>query len=347
MSDFSQLLIVWQKQHGRHDLPWQNTTDPYRVWLSEIMLQQTQVRTVLPYYERFLARFPTLANLAAAETEQVMALWSGLGYYARARHLHLCAQRVMREHCGSFPSDPTEIEKLPGIGRSTANAIAVFCFGARAPILDGNVRRVLCRCFGIEGFPSSAAITSSLWQLADSLLPDRDVSTYIQAQMDLGAAICTRRTPKCDKCPLATLCVARRDGRCTELPWPRPRRTLSKREAVVLILFDGKQVLLELRQSSGIWGGLLSLPEVADCVEAETVARRLGLATLGFEELEPLEHSFTHFHLAIRPLLAVVQSRPSIDAANGWRWLTQDELPSAALPSPIRKLLEKVFAGLQ
>ena len=203
--DFAARLIAWHADHGRHDLPWQNTHDPYRIWLSEIMLQQTQVDTVVPYYRRFLARCPDIATLAAADSGTVMALWSGLGYYARARNLHACAQRLVADHGGAFPATAEAIATLPGIGRSTAAAIAAFAFGERTAILDGNVKRVLCRAFGIDGFPGQAAVERKLWALAEALLPHADVATYIQAQMDLGATLCTRGTPHCTRCPLATV----------------------------------------------------------------------------------------------------------------------------------------------
>ena len=254
VSDFASRLIRWHKRHGRHDLPWQNTTDPYRVWLSEIMLQQTQVATVIPYYRRFLERFPQLADLAAAPVDEVMALWSGLGYYARARNLHAAARAVIAEHGGVFPRDPAAIAQLPGIGRSTANSIATFCFGAHAPILDGNVKRVLCRAFGIEGFPGSGAVEKRLWALAEELMPARQGAIYNQAQMDLGATLCTRSRPRCEDCPLAGLCVARSTGRTTELPEAKPRRAIPQRHATLLVLLDGKRVLLETRPPSGIWG---------------------------------------------------------------------------------------------
>lgn len=195
MSEFATRLTAWQREHGRHDLPWQGGTDPYRIWLSEIMLQQTQVETVIPYYQRFLARFPDVAALAAAPVEDVMTLWSGLGYYARARNLHRAAQRIMSDHGGRFPTTAAEISTLPGVGRSTAAAIAAFAFGERGAILDGNVKRVLSRIFGVDGFPGEKAVENRLWTLAESLLPERDIGRYIQAQMDLGATLCTRARP--------------------------------------------------------------------------------------------------------------------------------------------------------
>jgi A/G-specific adenine glycosylase len=342
--DFSRRLVRWQKAHGRHDLPWQQTTDPYRVWLSEIMLQQTQVATVVPYYLRFLAALPTLAALAAAPAETVMGLWSGLGYYARARNLQACACAIMETHAGRFPQDPAAIAALPGIGRSTANAIADFCFGAREPILDGNVKRVLCRCFGISGFPGVPAVEKQLWQLAAELLPAKDVGSYIQAQMDLGATICTRSKPRCTECPLAGQCVALREGCVDELPQAKPRRALPERETTVLMLRHGDNVLMEARPPQGIWGGLLSLPELPAGTAAQAYAETLGCRVLAVAELPPLVHTFTHFRLTLKPLLAEVEPLP-LAAEAGRRWLAPAEMKSAPLPAPIRTLLNALPAS--
>ena len=341
-SYFAQRLIAWQRHHGRHDLPWQGTRDPYRVWLSEIMLQQTQVAAVIPYYQRFLDRFPDIASLAAAPADDVMARWSGLGYYARARNLHQCAQALVREHGGVFPREAAAIAALPGIGRSTANAIAVFCFGARLAILDGNVKRLLCRHAGIAGWPGAPAVESQLWQHAESLLPQTRADIHIQAQMDLGATVCTRTRPRCDVCPVAIDCVARRDGRTAELPTPKPRQTLPERAATVLILVHDGRVLLEVRPPSGIWGGLWSLPEVAPDAHAE--AARLGCRIVASRPLAPVAHAFTHFRLTLRPLLC--QAEPLASAAEPThRWVRLGELESAPLPAPIRKLLEAALSG--
>jgi A/G-specific adenine glycosylase len=341
LSDFAARLIRWHKAHGRHDLPWQRTMDPYRVWLSEIMLQQTQVATVIPYYLRFLEALPTLGDLAAAADETIMGLWSGLGYYARARNLHACAKTIVGTHAGSFPRDPAQIAALPGIGRSTANAIADFCFAATEPILDGNVKRVLCRCFGIEGFPGTPAVEKRLWQLAAELLPGAEVGTYIQAQMDLGATLCTRSKPRCTECPLAAQCVALRDGRAEELPQAKPRRTLPERETTYLVLRDGERVLLEQRPSQGIWGGLLSLPELPEGADPTRHAEGLGCGALSLAELPPLVHVFTHFRLTLKPLL--IEAKPLPHAAEAeMRWLPLAEIESAALPTPIRKILQRL-----
>ncbi|MBI3523138.1 MAG: A/G-specific adenine glycosylase [Betaproteobacteria bacterium] len=351
MSDdkaFSGKLTAWHRRHGRHDLPWQGTNDPYRIWLSEIMLQQTQVAAVIPYYRRFLEHYPTLTELAAAPVEEVMGLWSGLGYYARARNLHRCAQVVMDRHAGAFPQNPDVIAQLPGIGRSTANAIAAFCFGARAAILDGNVKRVLCRTHGIEGYPGVPAVEKILWSLAESLLPRRDSATYIQALMDLGATVCTRGKPRClaeeKNCPVVDQCVARKQGRIAELPVARPRKILPQRETRVLLLLDGDKVLLERRPPSGIWGGLLSLPELP--VGADPLAyaaRTLGCEVTRFMTLPPLHHSFTHFHLTLLPLSGAAKLLPHTAEAAGHCWLGSVEIGAAALPAPIRKILSAAF----
>ena len=337
----SSLLVDWQRSHGRHALPWQNTRDPYRVWLSEIMLQQTQVATVIPYYRRFLARFPDIAALAAAPADAVMVRWSGLGYYARARNLHKCAQTVLHQHGGRFPRAAEAIAALPGIGRSTANAIAVFCFGARLPILDGTVKRLLGRYLGIAGWPGAAAVESQLWRRAEALLPATRTAAYIQAQMDLGATVCTRTRPRCEVCPVASDCVAHREGRVAELPTPKPRKTLPERATTVLILVHADRVLLAVRPPAGIWGGLWSLPEAAGDAGAD--ATPLGCRIVSAVPLPPVRHVFTHFRLMLRPLLCRVE--PLVAAAEpGHRWVKLTELDAAPLPAPIRRLLATVSA---
>jgi A/G-specific adenine glycosylase len=339
---FSARLIRWHKRHGRHDLPWQNTTDPYRVWLSEIMLQQTQVATVIPYFQRFLERFPQLADLAAAPVEDVMGLWSGLGYYARARNLHKAARTVMDAHGGRFPEDPQTIAELPGIGRSTANSIATFCFGAHEPILDGNVKRVLCRAYGIEGFPGSGAVERRLWTLAAELMPVRHGATYNQAQMDLGASVCTRTKPRCEACPLADICVARAGGRTAQLPEAKPRKAIPQREATLLVMLDGKRVLLETRPPAGIWGGLLSLPELPAGEDAkEWGGRRFTCKVTAVSPAPTLDHAFSHFRLRITPLLLRV--KPGNAAMEpGLQWLDLGGTANAALPAPIRRILDRL-----
>ena len=344
---FSSRLIAWQAQQGRHDLPWQpqpgKPRDAYCIWLSEIMLQQTQVSTVIPYYARFLERFPDIEALAAAPLESVLELWAGLGYYARARNLHRCAQIVVGEHGGHFPQLAEQIAKLPGIGRSTAAAISAFAFGQRAAILDGNVKRVLARCFAIEGFPGTAKTEKELWALAESLLPITQIEAYTQGLMDLGATLCTRSKPFCSACPMHDLCLARQGGRQAELPAGKPRKAIPERQTRMLLLTDGRRVLLERRPPSGIWGGLLALPEIEPGA-AENFARRHGCRVLDTQALAPLRHSFTHFRLTIETLFCRVQATTRLAAEPGWEWLDLQALETAALPTPVRKLL-RLAAG--
>lgn len=337
---FSTRLIHWQRRSGRHELPWQRTRDAYRIWLSEIMLQQTQVATVIPYYQRFLERFPDVAALAAAPVEAVLEAWAGLGYYARARNLHRCAQTIVAGHGGRFPRDPEELAGLPGIGRSTAAAISAFAFGTRAAILDGNVKRVLARCFGIEGFPGNAKVEQAMWRLAESLLPSADIEAYTQGVMDLGATLCTRSRPGCGECPLQTVCVAFREERQAELPAAKPVKVLPERETQMLVLTDGPRVLLERRPPVGIWGGLLGLPELAPERAGELAARH-GFRLLETSELPALRHVFSHFRLTIRPWLCRVEAAGATAAEAGWEWLARDEAGAAALPAPIRRILQR------
>jgi A/G-specific adenine glycosylase len=341
--DFASRLIRWHKHHGRHDLPWQNTRDPYRVWLSEIMLQQTQVAAVIPYYARFLGCFPSLSSLAAAPVADVMALWSGLGYYARARNLHACARAVMSDHGGVFPHQPETLLQLPGIGRSTANSIATFCFGAQAPILDGNVKRVLCRAFAIEGFPGNGVVEKRLWKIAAELMPLHDGGIYNQAQMDLGSTVCTRSQPKCPVCPLKDSCLAHAAGRTAELPHAKPRQAVPERYTALLALLDGGQVLLETRPPVGIWGGLLSLPELPEGADpADFVRGTFGYDLVAVSPAPTFVHAFSHFRLHITPLICQVNVRPQA-RESGYQWIKLQEAGAAALPAPIRRILLECY----
>ena len=337
---FATRLIAWQRAHGRHDLPWQNTTDPYRIWLSEIMLQQTQVSAVVPYYQRFLAAFPDLPALAAAPLERVLELWSGLGYYSRARNLHRCAHAVMEEFGGAFPADVESLRRLPGIGRSTAAAIAAFAFGARAPILDGNVKRVLARHAGIEGFPGERKVEERLWGIAEGRLPAAQIEAYTQGLMDLGATVCTRTRPVCTACALAGDCVALATGWVGALPAPRPKRALPRRAATMLLLIRQEAVLLERRPPIGIWGGLWSLPELpADIGVEQYCATRFAARVGAGEPSAVIEHGFTHFHLTITPQPCVVLAWDARAEEPGLLWLPLMEAGAAALPAPIKKFL--------
>lgn len=345
---FSDAVVRWQKQHGRHALPWQNTRDAYRIWLSEIMLQQTQVAAVIPYYQRFLVRFPTIDSLAAATSEEVMAHWSGLGYYSRARNLHRCAQRIVAEYGGRFPAEPDLLVDLPGIGRSTAAAIAAFAYGTRAAILDGNVKRVFARVFGIEGFPGAKPVEDRMWQRAVALLPECDVEAYTQGLMDLGATVCTRSSPVCSSCPLASRCDAYATNRVHLLPERKPRKVVPERNTTMLVVADGAHVLLEQRPDSGIWGGLLSLPELAHQGEATNLLLHDAVAPFGdmesCERLQPFSHGFTHFKLHVSPYHVRLSRRLLRAGQDRYVWYRTDRLADAPLPAPVKKLLLVVFA---
>jgi len=343
--EFARRLIAWQRSHGRHDLPWQHSRDPYPIWVSEVMLQQTQVATVIPYFERFLARFPDVASLALAEEDAVLALWSGLGYYSRARNLHRAARLVVERHAGLFPRTAPELEMLPGIGRSTAAAVAVFSAGERRAILDGNVKRVLARCFGVSGYPGDGPVSKRLWQLAESLLPARGVAQYTQGLMDLGATVCLRNRPRCDRCPVAAQCFALKEGRVAELPSRRPRRQGPRRETVMLLLLRQGEILLEKRPPAGVWGGLWSLPEAAPGEDLEEVCRRrFGAEIVGSEELPALDHGFTHFRLRIHARRARALSAPRAVREPGTMWINVEDAMGAALPAPVRQLI-LAYAG--
>ncbi len=330
MTEFAQKLVQWQRRHGRHGLPWQGTRDPYRIWLSEVMLQQTQVAAVIPYYRRFLARFPDIGALATASEEQVLELWSGLGYYARGRNLLRAAREVAG--AGAFPVSVEGIRALPGVGPSTAAAIAAFAFGRRAAILDGNVKRVLARCFGVEG-------ERSQWALAEKLLPARGIERYTQALMDLGATVCTRAKPACERCPVAADCVARRDGRIAELPLPRKRKPLPLRRATWLVLVHKGAVLLERRPGSGIWGGLLVFPEGPPDRLKSYCRKNFSVEISKAKKMPVIEHGFTHFRLDIQPIRCSVRRKFPGKKETGRCWLDIADATGAALPAPVRALL--------
>ena len=352
---FSEAVIQWQKLHGRHHLPWQQSRDAYRVWLSEIMLQQTQVAAVIPYYQKFLRSFPDVESLANASSEQVMAHWSGLGYYTRARNLHACAKRVVQEYAGKFPSQPELLAELPGIGRSTAAAIAAFSYGAQAAILDGNVKRVFARVFGIEGYPGSKAVEQDLWLRAQALMPDQveAIQSYTQGLMDLGATLCTRSRPRCQDCPLQKNCVALATGRTADLPTRKPKKSIPVRQVRMLVLVDqDRQIFLERRPDVGIWGGLYSLPELNgdQGLSPEQVLDLIQQATGPYGELEAVQvldtfsHGFTHFKLEISACLCRLKSRAAMVAEDRYFWSPLDQCQAAPLPAPIKKLLGWVDA---
>ncbi len=379
MHSFSSRLIDWQREHGRNGLPWQRA-DAYRVWLSEIMLQQTQVVTVIPYYQRFVASFPDVARLAAASEEQVLAHWSGLGYYARGRNLHRAAQMIVASHGGEFPREFEQILALPGIGRSTAAAICALAYHERRAILDGNVRRVLARYCGITGWTSDKKVEALLWQHAEALLPppcsggvgegvgmlststpilafplkrgrnvsveniqpEDNVAIYTQALMDMGAMLCTRSKPKCTVCPVQGDCVAFHTGRVAELPTPRPRKAVPERSATFLLAMHGNDILLEKRAPQGLWGGLWCLPQLEEGdEELAEYAQRKGWEIAGQTALPGFTHVFTHFKLQITPLLLDLTDKPLQVQQAGSEWMKVEDALSAAIPTPVRRLLEQ------
>jgi A/G-specific adenine glycosylase len=337
---FAARLIAWQKREGRHDLPWQATRDPYAVWVSEIMLQQTQVATVTPYYRRFMARFPDVHTLAAATLDDVLVYWSGLGYYSRARNLHHAARTIVNDQGGRFPRDFESVRALAGIGRSTAAAICAFAFSARHAILDGNVKRVLARYFGIPGYPGDARVSEVLWRKAKRLLPARGIAAYTQGLMDLGAGVCTRRQPRCADCPVSRDCVARRRGLTAQLPAGKPKRATPSRKTVLLVLRRAGEILLERRPATGIWGGLWCFPEAAAGEDIDALcSRRFGAQVSALTPLPVLEHGFTHFRLSILPQPLRVTHLAPRAAEPGCIWLTVAEAQRAAVPAPVKRIL--------
>jgi len=341
-SSFSRRVLDWFERHGRKDLPWQRQPDPYRVWVSEIMLQQTQVTTVIPYFEAFMARFPDLLTLADAELDEVLALWAGLGYYARARNLHRAAQCVRDRHGGRFPEDFDAVLSLPGIGRSTAGAILSLSLGRHHAILDGNVKRVLARFFAEPGWPGATRVAATLWEHAERLTPRQRVAEYNQAMMDLGAGVCTRARPRCEQCPLQRDCVARANGNPTDYPGKKPRKAMPVRETQMLLL-QGRddRLLLQRRPPSGVWGGLLSLPEVAVGDDpARWCHRELGLLVAEDGRWDVVRHTFSHFHLDITPVLLRTKS-PAGRVMEGDEWLWYNGDAVAGLPAPVARLLAR------
>ena len=342
---FAKQLLQWFDKHGRHDLAWQTDRTPYRVWISEIMLQQTQVSTVIPYFERFMERFATVEELAAAQTDQVLHLWTGLGYYARARNLHKAAKVIVQTKRGSFPDTVEGLMELDGIGQSTAGAIAAISMGVRAPILDGNVKRVLTRYHCIAGWPEQSSVKKQLWEIAESLTPHERVDAYTQAIMDLGATVCTRSKPSCQDCPFQLDCKAHQQDRVTEFPGKKARKTLPVKSVAMFILQNAfGEVLLEKRPATGIWGSLYSLPESA---EPSSTPKLVGAsidseADNGSEELEKIRHSFSHYHLDITPVRILATKLYEIAETDRWLWYPLDHSLEVGLAAPVKKLLSNL-----
>ena len=344
---FNNAVLAWYDQHGRKDLPWQHNITPYRVWVSEIMLQQTQVSTVLGYFDRFMHALPTVEALAAAPEDEVLHLWTGLGYYTRARNLHKAAKQVVELHSGEFPRSVEALTELPGIGRSTAGAIASISMNLRAPILDGNVKRVLARYSAQAGYPGEPKVAAQLWQLAEQLTPHERVNHYTQVMMDLGATLCTRSKPSCLLCPVRSGCKAHLLGRESEFPEPKPRKTLPQKHTLMAALVNPeREVLLYRRPSSGLWGGLWSLPELDRLEQLPALSQELGLVEGEKQPLPALSHTFSHFQLAIEPWLVHSEQATARVAEGQWLWYNLDTPPRLGLAAPVKKLLKRVADAL-
>ncbi len=339
--EFQQSLLAWYDQHGRKDLPWQIDRTPYAVWISEIMLQQTQVVTVIPYYQRFMARFPEVSTLAQADVDEVLSLWSGLGYYARARHLHAAARQMVALHEGVIPATLEELTALPGIGRSTAGAILSLGYGIRAAILDGNVKRVLSRYAELDGWPGNSTVSRELWRLSEDLTPGERVGDYNQAMMDLGATLCVKQQPACGRCPVQTGCQALQSGREKELPHAKPRTPLPCRTIYMLMLSSSeKEFFLEQRPPTGLWGGLWVFPEFISLNELQDWCRVHELDTAQLASQPPRRHSFSHYHLDYTPVL-LRNAKPWLEVREG-RFAWQRNPETLAIPAPVRRLLDEV-----
>ncbi len=340
-NSFADTLLDWFERHGRKDLPWQQQRTPYRVWVSEIMLQQTQVSTVIPYYQRFMQSFPDVHSLATAPLDDVLHFWTGLGYYARARNLHKAATIVTNDYAGTFPDDIEALVGLPGIGRSTAGAILALSAGQRQPILDGNVKRVLCRYHAIAGWPGKKSVENRLWELAETYTPTKQVTDYTQAIMDLGATVCTRSRPACEACPVAKGCQARRTQTQDVFPERKPKKNLPVRDTVfVIVENEHGEVLLQQRPPTGIWGGLWSFPEfdMRDDI-AKCLAQRLGLSVLTLTELPGIKHTFSHFQLLIKPVLVKANVTLQLNDATDVCWMLPGSEEKIGFPAPVVNIM--------
>ena len=333
---FANKVIEYYERHGRKHLPWQQSNDPYPIWLSEVMLQQTQVTTVIPYFEKFIVELPTVKHLAEASDDKVMSLWSGLGYYSRARNLHKAAKMVMQQFAGEFPKQQEQLEQLPGVGRSTAGAIASFAFGQPTAILDGNVKRVLARCYTIQGWPGHGKVLKELWYRAEQNTPKHSTAKYNQAMMDIGALICTRSSPKCEKCPLSERCLALKQDQIALFPGKKAKKERPSKAVYWLVQINNGSVLLYKRQPHGIWGGLWSLPEIE---QQETAPEHM-------EELAPFVHKFSHYDLHIQPLL--VEKSPNIGIMETAQsdWFSMSTIADIGVPAPVGKLIKALHKTL-
>ncbi|OGT33303.1 MAG: A/G-specific adenine glycosylase [Gammaproteobacteria bacterium RBG_16_51_14] len=341
-SKWSLRLLQWHAGHGRRDLPWQQAHAPYWIWVSEIMLQQTRVRTVIPYYKRFMARFPDIVTLARSGMDDVLHHWSGLGYYARARNLHQTANMICNDYQGIFPDEMETLKSLPGIGRSTAGAILSLAFGQRHPILDGNVKRVLARYHAITGWPGRKQTEGQLWELAEKYTPASQTARYTQAIMDLGATVCTRNNPDCRECPIEVGCLARRQGRQQDFPAKKPKKTVPVRDTVFVMLENEQgEILLEQRPPGGIWGGLWCFPECTPHTDVRRwVRKHLGYRVGYFRRKPSVRHTFSHFHMDISPVHVRIQGydnqpRQSVPCC----WYRVGARKALGIPAPVQRLL--------
>lgn len=339
---FAQVVLDWYQSYGRKTLPWQRDKTPYQVWLSEVMLQQTQVATVIPYFQRFMTRFPDVRALAAAPLDEVLHLWTGLGYYARARNLHKAAQTIVAKHQGEFPTTFEEIADLPGIGRSTAGAILSLALGQHFPILDGNVKRVLARCYAVDGWPGKKDVEKRLWQISEDVTPAKGVGQFNQAMMDLGAMVCTRSKPKCELCPLNAGCIAYANHSWPQYPGKKPKQTIPEKTAYFLLIQNHTQVWLKQRPPVGLWGGLFCFPQFSEREDLSHWLQQKGLPEQGLQQLTAFRHTFSHFHLDIVPIWmnAVTLSGCMDEGAGLWYNLAQP--PSVGLAAPVERLLQQL-----
>ncbi len=344
MTGLSSRLLRWYDDNGRKDLPWREDNEPYRIWVSEIMLQQTQVATVIPYYKRFIARFPTVHALAAAPLDEVLHLWTGLGYYARGRNVHKTARILVEDYQGAFPRDIERLCALPGIGRTTAGAILAFAHGQRHAILDGNVKRVLARYHRLHGWPGRSAVARRLWALAERHTPHARIADYTQAVMDLGATVCRRAAPRCDVCPLRRTCAARLHGDPLAFPTPAPRRDKPEKAVCVVMIRDAGRILLERRPAAGVWGGLWGFPECAPEADvAAFIKGRYRMEVAPEPHWDPIRHSFTHFHLRITPVPArLITNGGGIMEAGDLVWYNLLYPDERGLAAPVKSLLKNL-----
>ncbi len=343
MSEFAARVLSWFERHGRKDLPWQQDVTPYRVWVSEIMLQQTQVQTVIPYFNAFMQRFPDVLALADSEQDAVLSHWSGLGYYARARNLHKAARQIRDEHGGEFPQTFDELIALPGIGRSTAGAILSLALGQRHTILDGNVKRVLARHAAVDGWPGSTRVANTLWAVAEQQTPQENVAEYTQAMMDLGATLCTRSKPRCPNCPVSDDCKALASDSISDYPGRKPKTKKPLRTTTMILASIDDQVYLERRPEAGIWGGLWSLPELGEHSLQDWCDAELGAQATETQPWEVLRHSFSHYDLDIQPIVVRMKAHASTLADSDAKvWHHLDDAPPGGLAAPVRKLIEQL-----